>query len=211
MARRGTPLRRKPELRAPRRKFILLTEGKNTEPDYFRAIRSHFRGALIEIELVPAVGTPMTIANEAVQRKRDLRRGARGASWQLADEVWAVFDRDEHPNVEAAINLCRGAGVSVAFSNPCFELWLILHHEAFGRLDDRHAVQKHFATLCESYDPGGTKRPDCAPLMAQIEAAEARADQQRKQRLAEGDEFGRPMTTVSLLTAAIRAAATSGI
>lgn len=210
MARRGTPLRRKPELRAPRRKSILLTEGKNTEPDYFRAIRSHFRGALIDVELIPAVGTPMTIANEAVQRKRDLRRGVRGKSWQLDDEVWAVFDRDEHPNIKEAINMCQGAGVGVAYSNPCFELWLILHYEDFGKLDERYAVQKHFATLSEGYDPGGTKRPDCALLMAQIEVAEARAELQRKQRIAEGDEFGRPMTTVSELTAAIRDAATSG-
>lgn len=179
-------------------------EGKNTEPDYFKAMRGHYRGALIEWELIEAAGTPMTIAQKAIEAKRAIRRTAKGRSWQLDDQVWAVFDQDLHPNVPEAIGVCANAGIGVAYSNPCFELWLILHHEDFGRQDDHHAVQKHLNSICPDYDPKGAKRLDCGPLMQRIEEAEKRARHQVEQREAEGAPIARPMTTVFRLTSAIR-------
>jgi hypothetical protein len=43
-----------------------------------------------------------------------------------------VFDRDQHPNVDALIRQAEDAGVSVAFSHPCFELWLLVHFRQYG-------------------------------------------------------------------------------
>lgn len=182
-------------------------EGKNTEPDYFKAIGAHYRGALIDFELVPAAGAPMTIAEKAVEKKRAIRRSAKGQSWQLDDQVWAVFDADNHPRVDEAIHICQNAGVGVAHSNPCFELWLILHHQDFGRQDDHHAVQRHLGTICPDYDPEGAKRIDCNALMEKITDAERRAKLQSGQRAGEGSPFGRPVTSVFELTEAIREAA----
>jgi RloB-like protein len=207
VARTAHDLRRRREPILPKRKFILLMEGENTEPDYFKAMRGHYRGALIDFEFVGAAGAPMTIAEKAVEKKRAIRRNAKGQSWQLDDQVWAVFDEDNHPKVTDAINICQNAGVGVAYSNPCFELWLILHHEDFGRQDDHHAVQRHLKSICPGYDPKGAKRLDCQPLMDKIEAAEVLAKRQRDQRIAEGAEHNRPVTTVFELTMAIRTAA----
>ena len=52
-------------------------------------------------------------------------RGSRRSkdSFEENDQVWAVFDRDEHPRFDEAIALCDGHGVLVGRSNPCFELW----------------------------------------------------------------------------------------
>src|SRR5262249_49920866 len=45
------------------------------------------------------------------------------------DEYWAVFDVDHHRHEELSTNaaLAERHGYHLAGSNPCFELWLLLH------------------------------------------------------------------------------------
>lgn len=43
-----------------------------------------------------------------------------------------MFDRDQHPNVDDLIRRATDAGVHVAFSHPCFELWLLVHFRSYG-------------------------------------------------------------------------------
>lgn len=121
---RRTPnLRRGKYQRDPKIRFILFCEGKNTESEYFRAIERTYGGALIHMEIVPAAGVPITIAEKALGRMRSdgltARRRRRMSSFEEADQVWAVFDRDEHPRYNEAVTLCEQAGVHVARSNPC--------------------------------------------------------------------------------------------
>jgi hypothetical protein len=195
---------------APRRRFVVYCEGRNTEPAYFDALKRSFTNALIDLEVIPT-GVPMTIAEHAVVRaKREgLARGSRKPrnSFELADQVWAVFDRDEHPNFSEAITLCERYGVKIGRSNPCFEIWLILHEEDYQRPDDRHQVCRHLRTLRREYDPNGDKTCDCAEMIARVEIAEQRASSQLTQRENEGAPYGRPSTTVGALTFAIREAA----
>ena len=196
-------LKRRPAKREPLRRFTIFCEGENTEPVYFRALeRKYRRQALIGLEIVP-VGVPMTIARQASARMK--KRGRN--SFDEKDQVWAVFDRDEHPNHEAAIRMCEENRVGVARSNPCFEVWLILHEGDFDRPYDRHAVQAHLASLRPEYDRDKNKSCDCDHLVKSVEKAEARAIRQLERRDQEGAPFGPPSTTVGHLTAAIRAAA----
>lgn len=41
------------------------------------------------------------------------------------DEVWCVFDVDNFDDVDNAVSAARRAGIALAISNPCFELWLL--------------------------------------------------------------------------------------
>jgi hypothetical protein len=196
-------LSRRPAKREPLRSFTIFCEGENTEPAYFRALeRKYKRQALIDLVIEP-VGVPMTIAQRASAQMR--KRGRN--SFDEKDQVWAVFDRDEHPNHEAAVRMCEQNRVGVARSNPCFEVWLILHEREFDRPDGRHAVQRHLKTLRPEYDPDKNKSCDCDHLVKSVEDAEARAARQLDLRHREGVPFGPPSTTVGHLTAAIRAAA----
>ncbi len=211
MARRRTPdLKRRRPRREPKRRFILFCEGKKTEPAYFVAIKRACSSALIEVETNPAAGVPHTLAESAVARARFLglsRRSRKALNYfEKGDEVWAVFDRDEHPRFNEAVTLCEQAGVRVGRSNPCFEVWLILHIEDFDRPDDRHAVQAHLAKLRPEYDKRGAKTPDCADLVAHVDKAEQRAETQLSRRENEGNPYGRPSTTVGRLIRAIREA-----
>jgi hypothetical protein len=163
------------------------------------------------LHIIPAAGVPTTIAQRSVelarQTKAARRERRRVDSYEETDERGAVFDRDAHPGYDDAVKLCELHKIGVARSNPCFEVWLILHHTDFDRPDDRHLVQGHFQSLCPEYDAARGKRPDCVALLGKIEQAERRAERQLSARNAEGNPFGPPSTTVFELTRAIREAA----
>ena len=115
-----------------------------------------------------------------------------------------VFDRDDHERFEEAIRLCELHGVKVARSNPCFEIWLILHHAEYDKSSGRKDVQKHLQKLHPNYDRYGSKQVDAHALLQHIDKAEKHAERQLKRRAKEGKDFGCPSTTVHHLTMAIR-------
>ena len=115
MARRRKPknprkpdLRRTGKLREPKQRFILFCEGKNTEPEYFKALRRVYSSTLIDVKVVPGPGVPMTITERAIKRAESeglgMKRRRKKHLYEQNDEIWAIFDRDEHPNYQDAIN-----------------------------------------------------------------------------------------------------------
>ena len=201
--------RRKPSLE-PKRRFILFCEGENTETEYFKAISRICSSTLIAVETHGGVGVPYTIAEKAVERAKALGLAPRSRrkkdSYEKRDEVWAVFDRDDHPRFDEAVRDCEKQNVGVGRSNPCFELWLILHEQDYNRPEDRHAMQKRLAQLRPEYDPNGAKTPDCDDLVKRVEAAEQRGEKGLENRKSGGAPYGNPSTTVGRLTRAIREA-----
>ena len=204
------PIRRQISSRESKRRFVLFCEGKNTEPAYFSALKRTLTGALITVETIPGVGVPMTIATEAVNfaKSQGMTKTSRRKknSFEENDEAWAVFDRDEHPNFDEAISLCQANNVGVARSNPCFELWLILHEGDYNRPNHRDAVQRKLKKLRPEYDYRRGKIPDCDDLVTRVESAEERGKVLVERREEEGDPYGNPSTTVGILTRAIRIA-----
>ena len=202
--------RRKPR-REPKRRFYIFCEGKNTEPTYFAAVKVACAKALIEIKTYSGVGVPATIAAKATELSHSLgvspKSRRRRNSFEEKDEVWAVFDKDDHPNFDNAVAQCSQAGVGVGRSNPCFEVWLILHEGEYDRPDGRSAVQAMLEKLRPEYDRHGAKTLDCTDLVSRLEEAEDRAKVQLARREEEGAPYGAPSTTVGNLTGAIRKAA----
>ena len=130
----------------------------------------------------------------------------RKQSFEKQDQVWAVFDRDDHPEFEQAVLMCKQSGVRVARSNPCFELWLILHDQDYNRPNHRQRVQADLKALRPEYDPKRAKTLDCDELVRRVQNAEQRAAAQLRDRELGGESYGNPSTTVGALTRAIREA-----
>src|SRR5437879_2606721 len=116
-------LKRRLPIREPKRKLIVVCEGRVTEPEYLTAL-ARDSGALISLDLSieRGVGTPMSLVDRAIALN-PRRRRRRVESFEKHDEIWIMFDRDEHPYFIDAINRAKSAGIGVAYSNPCFELW----------------------------------------------------------------------------------------
>ena len=130
--RRGTP-------QEPRRVLRVLSEGRITEPGYLTTwARLNRRN--VRLEIGDSGMTPDALvrrAKEYVKRNRRTKR-----SDPEFDEIWCVFDVDQHPNVSRAIHDARQSGINVAVSNPCFELWLVLHREEQTAYIDRGDIQQ---------------------------------------------------------------------
>ena len=179
--------------RLPRKQSVLLLcEGKVTEPDYFRALQREYRLQSFILRF-SFPGGPTSIAQTAMEEKHRY------------DHVWVVFDRDEHSGYDQAVQRCRDAGIGVAYSNPCFELWLILHVMEMDSSLDRHAMQSRCQEHVQ-YPLNENKRPDYHWLMqeSRVEVAEARAAAQLKKRFEEGSAQGNPSTKVGELTKYLR-------
>ena len=152
----------------------------------------------------------MTVAEQAVARAQQeglaKRRRKKRDSFEKSDEVWAVFDRDAHPNFSEAVTLCEQNGVKVARSDPCFELWLILHKSDYDKACTRRDVQRVLESRHQEYDKDGAKTPDCEALVSHVADAERRGNDQLRRREEEGKPFGNPSTTVGRLARALREA-----
>lgn len=196
-------LARRKYKQSPKLCFWIFTEGKNTEPDYFGALCRAFPNALIRLE-VRHSGDPMKCVEDAESKKRQLRRSRN--SFDAGDQVCVVFDRDTWACFDDVIARCRRLGILIGSSNPCFELWLILHREEFNKPCDGLQAQRHFEKLCPDYDRSRTKTMDFGTLVMDVEKAEERARRLLARREEEGNPHGVPSTTVHELTEAIRKA-----
>ncbi|MEU1213805.1 RloB family protein [Streptomyces sp. NPDC005790] len=102
-------------------------EGESTEPDYLNYLNDRFGdgsltgGRRFRIQPVYAKNglTPARVVAQ-VQAKAE------------EDEAWALFDRDQHHDIPEALERAAEQGTEVCFSHPSFDLWLLLHFQAFG-------------------------------------------------------------------------------
>jgi hypothetical protein len=86
----------------------------------------------------------------------DARRRAIDEEGEI-DEFWCVFDVEwprNHPDLKDAVEQARQGGVELAISNPCFELWLILHFQDNGRWLDNDDARRLRRRLDGSNDKG---------------------------------------------------------
>lgn len=148
MARRKFPktpklARRKP-LCSPKLKLVVVCEGEKTEPKYLDDFTKDYNNHLVEVKIIPKGGAPVTLVKKAIEFKKELERTARRTknSFDQRFQVWGLFDVDEHPNIPQAKDLARGNDIALGISNPCFELWGLLHIRNHDAPIHRHDLQR---------------------------------------------------------------------
>jgi len=145
---RAGDLRRRPWRREPLRRFLVVCEGRLTEPEYFKALRRRYR-ASVKLVIEPGGVSPERLVERAVDMKRAAERDARRQRDRFLryEEVWCVFDTDKHDHLADAHRQAEENGIDLAVSNPCFELWALLHfQEQTGFLESQAArarLKKH--------------------------------------------------------------------
>ena len=137
--RRGPPRpRTTPQKQIPQ--ILVFVEGERTEDGYFKHWGRAQRGHVI-VNVHEFNGTPLALVQRAVgAQKRELREERRQRG-QPHDEIWCVFDVDAHPKMAEAIELAATHNINLAVSNPCFELWLVLHFQDQTAFTGRRAIQ----------------------------------------------------------------------
>ena len=147
--RRIEPIFDRPEPKLAEKPTILIVcEGENTEPSYFK----QFRLSSATIKSVGEGYNTISLVNRAIQI----------ASQGSYEQVWCVFDKDDFPDVDFnnAISIAEANNFGVAYSNQAFEYWIILHFDdhqggGMGRDDYNTKINKLLKPYNLTYD--GTK------------------------------------------------------
>ncbi|MCG8922926.1 RloB domain-containing protein [Lentzea sp. CC55] len=160
MARRENTQSRRGRERALRPGHVLVVcGGQRTEPDYFKGL-ARARGARLKVK--SKVDSPENLVRYA-------------AAVFTPDEyegVWCVVDADEFDIDTARVAAAR-AEVGLAVSEPCFELWLLLH---FADHRAHIANGKAACALLAKHVPGYAKKLDYPVFDAGVETAVERAE-----------------------------------
>ena len=136
------PSRDRGAARGALRIIRVLAEGGVTEPDYMRSWNRRDSGVRLDIDKDSAGCVPKTLVERARKQKESQPRKDPDF-----DEIWCVFDVDVHPDLNSAIAEARDAGIRTAVSNPCFELWLVLHEEDQTAHVHRDTIQRRAEEL----------------------------------------------------------------
>lgn len=128
---------------------LIVTEGTETEPAYFEAIKTAINNIYKErIQLTISGEGENTLSLLETARKR-AAENPNGYS-----HVWIVFDTDDFPaeNVDAVVCRCEELSSDemkyhAIWSNQCFELWFLLHFSYFHA--DLHRAE-YFPKLSEN-------------------------------------------------------------
>ncbi|MCK5230903.1 MAG: RloB domain-containing protein, partial [Desulfobulbaceae bacterium] len=127
-SRRKRPIdrRSKPEPHRDARLFIIATEGRKTEKQYF----SIFGNKKCQVHVITNEdnkSAPTYILAQLKEFKKEFQI-------KEDDELWLMVDVDRWGNKHlAAVAAQAGHNkFNLAVSNPCFEVWLYLHH---GEMD----------------------------------------------------------------------------
>lgn len=141
----GRPPKRKRNKLQPHRVIRVLTEGAVTEPSYLSLWVRKNRN--VKIDFKESGMAPLTLVHHAQKHQEASHRSKRRGLGSDFDEIWCVFDVDEHPHLNQAIQEADDLGINVALSNPCFELWLVLHEEDQTAFVERSDIQRRAKEL----------------------------------------------------------------
>ena len=132
---RNNNVSRKDRLRSKRRapaNYLIVCEGKKTEPNYFNGLKKKINekyGNKVDVLIsnIDIKGTGMNTTSLVKYTQKTVNHANK-----VYGQVWVVFDKDDYNDeqFDSAIDNCN---YNVAWSNPNFELWLLAHFKKINR------------------------------------------------------------------------------
>lgn len=176
--------------------IYIICEGKETEVLYFK----HFRSRNCLVDIVPMT-SKYTAAEHLVKNAKGLLSHADYFP-KDGDQLWCVFDRDDNTNAQlkAAGEHADKNGYKIAYSNPSFEYWYLLHFVKHnGYLKDSNAVieQLKKKDRLEKYEKSTDVFDTLLPHQPEaIQRAKERVQQLEKDKIVVLSSDSNPVTTV---------------
>ncbi|MFK5969486.1 MAG: AAA family ATPase [Candidatus Marithrix sp.] len=143
MSREQTPPARQLQLGDKFKKYVIIMEGEKHEPNYFNELRESYlfehRESRIDVKIVKRnlEKSSHSSPEHLVQHAQDF---STKFELQEYDELWIIFDKDSWSK-QAFEELKNWKQLQnyhyLAYSNPCFELWLILHLTEYETIKEK--------------------------------------------------------------------------
>jgi len=136
--------------RERRKKFVIVCEGTETEPIYFRKYRTRYDN--LEVIIPDSRCTDPKNLVKFCQEQIDhhplyLKDG---------DVIWCVFDWDSNSQEAIFTAFRKAKNVKLCLSNPSYELWYLLHFvDRFSKLNNdelKEKLKKHIQNYEKSKD-----------------------------------------------------------
>ncbi|MFI7430525.1 RloB family protein [Micromonospora sp. NPDC049836] len=138
---RETDLRRRIGTRDQLRTVLVATNGQSTERSYLLALKQE-PWVRPRVVVVVERGSPIDMARGAARRRQR----------DDFDEAWGVCDVDHYEAAQAEAE-AAALGVRLVWSNPCFEVWLLLHHvDCSGYLKNADKVHEKLRRAVKNWD-----------------------------------------------------------
>lgn len=142
MPREPIPLVREGGFLEAEKMFVLSYEGKVSEKKYFEDFRKSelFNDSGL-IEII-SLKRPQNRGSDPISVKKLLQEAKREYHFKNTDEFWLIIDRDDweeihNHNFDKLVDDCKKENnFFLAMSNPCFEIWLILHLKDINEYDE---------------------------------------------------------------------------
>jgi hypothetical protein len=134
------PKKRPTDKRKPNKRILILCEGKETEPNYFKGLKhdqlNQRKLAALRIEIYDS---RKNTGKELIAEAKHLKKEAKEEK-NPYDDVWVVIDRDGYTKHPQTFDQARANKINIALSSISFEFWFLLHFEyttkGFGKADD---------------------------------------------------------------------------
>ena len=113
----------------------ILCDDSRTAPAYFNELKREVRQSVV-LKIVPAKCTASAgeVIDRAIREQEELRDGQKKG--ETGDSVWALIDLEQEARTRSRAQdeerRAAQAGIHVALSDPCFEVWTLLHLEDTG-------------------------------------------------------------------------------
>lgn len=135
------------------KRILVVSQGTVTEKIYFEGLREFHKLNNICIKIEVQAKSPLQVVEWALKRP----------SIPECHSVWILFDKDDFSadQVQQAIALIHaqpGSKVHCAFSNPCFDLWLLLHFENGAGAITRPEIYKRLRKHVDYYHQETNKK-----------------------------------------------------
>lgn len=117
------------------RLVVIAAEGRYTENIYFEAVKSNLNASNVHVEILQREDNNSSPENVYMQIQGFMNE----YNIEEDDELWVVVDRDRWTvkSLAHVARLCnQNQNLRFCVSNPCFELWLLLHFEDVSQYSD---------------------------------------------------------------------------
>ena len=117
------------------RLVVIASEGRCTESIYFSAVKEKLRSPNVHVEILPRDSNESSPESVHAQITEFMHQ----YNIEDDDELWLVIDRDRwHERMLSQVaQLCaQNTHLNFCMSNPCFELWLLLHLEDIRKYNE---------------------------------------------------------------------------
>ena len=128
-------------------RFLIVCEGERTEPNYFKEL---VKDKYSEVRSEEIVGEGRSTC-ALVRKTEEIRNKVEQQRQLRFDRIWVVFDKDDFPDFNEAIELAKSKGYLAAWTNEAFELWYLLHFVYFDSAISRKDYIKKLEAEIQKY------------------------------------------------------------